>query len=269
MKILVLGSNGMAGHMIVRYLRLKGYDVSTAARTNADYHIDVESMPGLTGLKNFDYVINCIGLLVQDSINRPDRAILINGWFPHAVEHALKDTKTKMIHLSTDCVFDGSRGNYIETDFHTETNAYGRSKSMGEINNDKDITFRMSIIGPEIRSNGTSFLNWILTSKETELPGWTNALWNGITTLQLAKSIEKYILDPRISGIYHLVSNENSINKCELLELIAKVYGLNKTVKHTQGPKSFNKILVDTRQEMDFNIPNYNTMLEEMRDFLI
>jgi dTDP-4-dehydrorhamnose reductase len=110
-------------------------------------------------------------------------------------------------------VFDGKKGEYLEEDIHTEMNAYGSSKSNGEINNSKDITFRMSIIGTEIKSNGTGLLNWVLTNPNKELQGWDNAWWNGITTLQLAKSINLYINDPKISGVYHLVSNDNKIDK--------------------------------------------------------
>jgi len=271
MKILVIGSQGMAGHTIVKYLRQQGHSVITSARRNSDINIDIETMHYKDAffdmLKDYDFVINCIGLLVKDSIDRPDRAAIINSWFPHYLEYYLKNTKTRLVHLSTDCVFDGEKGNYVENDMHTEMNAYGSSKSLGEINNNKDITFRMSIIGPEIKSNGTGLFNWILTSVEQTLQGWENAWWNGITTLQLAKCINLYINSPVISGIYHLVSNEHKINKYELLQKINTIYSLKKDIVKTFGPKPVNKILIDTRQEFNFQIPNYDTMLTEMRDF--
>ncbi len=271
MKVLVLGSNGMAGHIVVRYLKSKGYSVSTAARSNADYYLNVE-YPNIAatffdGMPEFDYVINCVGLLVKDSFDRPDRAILINGWFPHAVEHSLKNTTTRLIHLSTDCVFDGKKGQYVETDFHTETNAYGRSKSIGEINNDKDVTFRMSIIGTELKQNGTGLLHWVQSNPNKELQGWDNAFWNGITTLQLAKCIEQYMRNPNFTGVYHLVNNDNSINKYDLVSLINDVFQLNKTIIRTQGPKPVNKILIDTRKVAEYSIPDYTTQLTELRDF--
>ena len=163
-------------------------------------------------------------------------------------------------------MFDGKDGHYAETDAHTEMNAYGRSKSLGEVNNSKDITFRMSIIGPELK-NGTGLLDWVRTNPANELPGWDNAWWNGITTLQLAKCIDRYIRNPTITGIYHVVSNSVNINKYELLCLINNVYNLDKTVVRTSGPKDINKILVDTRHEFDFGIPDYRTQLAELRDF--
>lgn len=272
MKILVIGSNGMAGHIITKYLRDQGYGVETAARDNALFRIDIEETHivkrFLYEIRNdYDYIINCIGLLVKESNDRPDRAAIINSWFPHAIENAIRESKTRLIHLSTDCVFDGKKGDYIETDLHTEMNAYGSSKSLGEVNNSKDITFRMSIIGTEIKDNGTGLLNWVIKNKENDLPGWENAWWNGITTLQLAKCIEQYINQPKISGIYHLVNNENKINKYELLCKINEVFDLKKNIIKTQGPKPVNKILVDTRKDFEFKISSYDTQLKELKDF--
>jgi dTDP-4-dehydrorhamnose reductase len=272
MKILVIGSNGMAGHVIVKYLKNQKFNITTMARLNADICLDVENKNQLdnfftsNGLA-YDFVINCIGLLVSDSINNPHRAIYVNSFFPHYLESQYLKTSTKILHLSTDCVFDGTKGNYIETDTHTEKNFYGRSKSLGEINNDKDITFRMSIIGPELKSSGTGLLHWALNNPSNELQGWENALWNGVTTLQLAKCIEVYLNNPLITGVYHLVNNDVSINKYELLCKINEIYNLNKLVIKSVGPKNINKILVDTRQLVNFNIPNYNTQLRELKEF--
>lgn len=271
MKILVIGSNGMAGHIITKYLKQQGHNVTTSARSGSDINIDIEKVrlddSFFSSLTNYDFVINCIGLLVKDSIDRPDRAAIINSWFPHYLEYNLKNSTTRLIHLSTDCVFDGKKGEYVEDDIHTEMNAYGSSKSNGEVNNSKDITFRMSIIGTEIKSTGTGLLHWVLTNPNTELQGWDNALWNGITTLQLAKCIDRYINNPTITGVYHLVNNNNSINKYDLLCKINNIFSLGKTIIRSQGPKPVNKILVDTRQEADFKIPDYDTQLQELKDF--
>jgi len=272
MKILVIGSNGMAGHMIVKYLRSKNYDVQTAARSNANFYINVEDTNTITNFlkdikDDYDYIVNCIGLLVKDSIDRPDRAALINSWFPHAIENAISNSKTKLIHLSTDCVFDGKKGEYIESDIHTEINSYGKSKSLGEVNNSKDITFRMSIVGTEIKETGTGLLHWFLTNPSLEIPGWSNAWWNGITTLQLAKCIDQYIQTPKISGVYHLVNNDIKISKYELLLKFNEIFDTNKNILETQGPKPVNKILINTRNDYHFNIPDYDTQLTELRNF--
>ncbi len=271
MKIAVFGSNGMAGHVITKYLRNSGFDVVTVARTGADINCNIEIQGGLDAvlprLADCSYVINCIGLLVKDSIERPDRAALINGWFPHYLEWWARDKDTRIVHLSTDCVFDGSVGWYKEGATHTETNAYGKSKSYGELDNGKDITFRMSIIGPELKNSGTGLLNWVLNNKEDTLPGYVDAWWNGITTLQLAKCIHTYIDNPCVSGVYHLVNNGNYVNKFDLLCLINKVYNLGKNVVPANGPKLVNKILVDTKVALDWKIPEYKVQLTELKDF--
>jgi dTDP-4-dehydrorhamnose reductase len=264
MRVTVIGSRGMAGHVIVKYLDQQGHTVTAVDRTVLD--VEHNNVDQFFETLDADFVVNAVGLLVKNCVDRPDRAVAINSWWPQYCAYKLKDTNTRLIHLSTDCVFDGHRGNYFEDDQHTETNAYGRSKSFGEINNSKDITFRMSIIGPELK-NGTGLLNWILTNKDTELPGWDNAWWNGITTLQLAKCIDRYINNPVITGVYHLVNNDVQINKYDLLCKINKVYGLGKTIIPTQGPKTINKVLVDTRGVIDFVIPDYNIQLQQLRDF--
>lgn len=267
MKITIFGSSGMAGHMISSYLKKHGYNVTDIDRSIVDVE-DKNQIDNFFNTENpkSDFIINCIGLLVKESINRPDRATIINAWFPHYLEYKTSSSKTRVVHLSTDCVFDGIKGNYTEDDIHTEKNAYGRSKSYGELNNNKDITFRMSIIGPEIKDNGSGLLNWILKSKELEIPGWENAWWNGITTLELAKCIKKYIENPKITGIYHLVNNSNRINKFELLSKINEVYDLKKIILKTNGPKNINKLLIDTRKEFDFDIKDYDSMLKELKN---
>jgi dTDP-4-dehydrorhamnose reductase len=265
MKITVLGSNGMAGHVVAGYLAQQGHTVDAVGRDRLDVENPSSIMTFFDQL-DADFVVNCIGLLVQPCLQNPARANLINSWFPHHLEHCLKDSTTRLIHLSTDCVFDGATGNYKETDAHTEINAYGRSKSLGEVNNVKDITFRMSIIGPELKT-GTGLLDWVRKNPNNELPGWDNAWWNGITTLQLAKCVDRYVQNPAISGVYHVVNNAVNINKYDLLCLINEVYDLGKTVVRTSGPKDVNKILVDTRQEFDFAIPDYRTQLTELRAF--
>jgi dTDP-4-dehydrorhamnose reductase len=273
MNIAVLGAHGMAGHVISKYLKSKGHSVVDVARTDtritADFEdrCSVDQMLDQLRLEHVDYVINCVGLLVKDSIDRPDRAACLNSWLPHYLEHRLSNTATKLVHLSTDCVFDGSKGNYTETDTHTEKNSYGRSKSLGEVNNHKDITFRMSIIGPELKASGTGLFNWFLNRSDLEVNGWENAWWNGITTLQLAKCIDLYMHNPTISGVYHLVNNNVKINKYELLCKINEIYSVNKTVIRTTGPKPVDKILVDTRQQFNFAIPDYHVQLTELRDF--
>jgi dTDP-4-dehydrorhamnose reductase len=216
---------------------------------------------------NIDYVINCIGLLVKDCQDRPDLAVQINSWFPQFLAQQLQNTAVKIIHISTDCVFDGSKGQYTETDLPTETNYYGKSKSLGEICNKKDITFRCSIVGPELK-NGSGLLNWFRFQSGFIVKGWTNAYWNGMTTLQLAKCINSYITKgAEVAGIYHLADNNLSISKYDLLRLFDQVYYHKKTIEPVQLDQTIDKTIIDTRCCFDWAIPDLQNQLEELRDF--
>jgi dTDP-4-dehydrorhamnose reductase len=271
MKVAVLGSRGMAGHLVADYLdRFSDISVTRWARSG-DRFIDITKQDSveevLDQLHDYDFIINCTGLLVADSISRPDLAALVNSWFPHHLEYRFSKTNTRVVHLSTDCVFDGSTGFYTEDHPSSEQNAYGKSKSLGEISNSKDITLRTSIIGPELNLNGTGLMNWFINKSENTVTGYTDAWWSGITTLELAKCIHKWISNPTTTGIYHLVNNNNNINKYDLLCLINEVYGLNKQVLSGSGNKKVNKILVDTRGQFDWGIPDYRTQLTELKSW--
>lgn len=275
MKILVLGHTGMAGHMITAYLRSQNHTVTTAGRrpnSQTNTYLDVLDMATVDNLvnplsENTDFVINCIGLLVKNSLDRPDSAALINSWFPQYLAHKLSTRNTRLIHISTDCVFDGRSGQYLETDATNEQNFYGRSKSLGEVQNHKDITFRTSIIGPEL-ANFTGLLDWVRLRSDSVINGWTNALWNGMTTLQLAKCVNDYMMSShRFSGIYHLVDNSLKISKYHLCHLINDVYDCRKTVMPTRLDHAVDKTLVDTRLCRNWGIPDYRTQLQELRDF--
>lgn len=265
MKVTVVGSQGMAGHVIVRYLQQQGHSVHGLTRADLDVENRSQVDQWIAGLDT-DFVVNAVGMLVQPSIQRPDRACVVNAWWPQYLAHSLRDRPIRVIHLSTDCVFDGATGPYRENDPHTESNAYGRSKSLGEISNHKDLTMRTSIIGPELKSS-TSLFNWAVTNPQDNLPGWTNAWWNGITTLELARCINQWINNPVVTGIYHVVNNAVATNKYELLRDIVDVWQLPKTVTASQGAKTVNKILVDTRCQIDWQIPNYRQQLNTLKQW--
>ena len=113
-----------------------------------------------------DYIINCIGVLIKGSMEDPSNAILINAVLPHKLAQFSKAVNAKFIHISTDCVFDGSKGNYIETDNKTTQDTYGLSKSLGEISDAKNLTLRTSIIGPELKNNGEGLFSWFINQKD-------------------------------------------------------------------------------------------------------
>lgn len=198
-KILVIGSKGMAGHMIKEYLSQKGYDVYGAFREKEEKNLeanefyldafDKEKLEEILKKVKPDFVINCIGILNQFAENNPDIAIYVNGYFPHYLDRLSEKYGYKLIHITTDYVFSGKKGNYTEDDFRDADSYYGRSKAIGEVNNNRTLTFRTSIIGPDINKDGIGLFNWFM-KQEGRIKGYSNVFWSGVTTLELAKAIE-------------------------------------------------------------------------------
>jgi len=274
----ILGSTGMAGSLIYTYLKDRGHIVLGYSRSKVEGFSDEPlNLHNSTHLENLymwikaqqpDAVINCTGVLVKDSNENPSEAIYVNSYFPHLLESWCEKTRTKVIHLSTDCIFDGEEFAYYEDTLPTERNLYGRSKALGEIDNGKDITLRQSIIGPAPQSTNTGLLNWILTQKEPEVQGFNHVEWNGITTLELAKHIENILVNhPHLSGIYHLVPDDELINKYELLKLIKKIWNLDVTIEKNKTQSS-HKILTNTRDDYHVNVPGYEKQLTELKEYM-
>ena len=273
-KILVLGANGMAGHVLSIGLNDSKdlYEVKTVARKNSiiqpSYILDISDFKKLEMLiiKIMpDIIINCIGLLNKTAEENPEKAILINSYLPHFLESITKSSKIKVIHISTDCVFSGKEGNYIESSFKNGNGYYAQSKALGEIVNDKDLTFRTSIIGPEINRNGIGLFNWFYQQKE-QINGYTNAFWTGITTIELLKSIKSAINEDLV-GLYHLV-NGMKISKYQLLNLMNIEF--NKGIKIVKDDDyKIDKSLINTRNDFSFQVKEYSKMLEEMNNWII
>jgi len=270
-KILVLGIKGMAGHVIFKSLPLLGdYEVYGIARnvtaSSNIFNLDVANIEELSKIIDlkFDVIINCIGILNKDAEDNPHKAIWFNSYFPHFLEAITKNTLTKVISISTDCVFSGKKGGYIENDFKDGEGFYAQSKALGEILNNKDLTIRTSIIGPELNEDGIGLFHWFMQQKGT-INGFTNAIWAGVTTLELAKAIS-WAIENNISGLYHITNNK-SINKNDLLNLFKKYTNKNLLIIATEG-KKVNKSFIDTRQEINFRIPDYDSMVKEMIELI-
>lgn len=268
MKLLVIGATGMAGHLITTYLREQHHQVSTLAHSHPldpqTHLIDLNDIVLVKDYLNshyFDAVINCAGMLVQAAENNKAAAIHINSYFPHFLEDFYAPTSTRVIHLSTDCVFSGIQGFYTESSICDGTLFYDRTKALGEIINDKDLTFRMSIIGPDLSPKGVGLLNWFLLQKG-DLKGYKNVEWNGITTLTLAQAIHA-ALTQNIAGLYHLVPSE-PISKYELLLLFQKHFKKEDVVISPCETPISNKVLVNTRKDFNYQVPNYEIMIETL-----
>ena len=272
MRFLVLGCNGMAGHTISLYLQEQGHHVVGLAKTKSKY---VESIIGdatkIVELKKiivdgeYDSVINCIGILNNFAEKNKALAVKLNSYLPHALVEITNGLKTQVIHMSTDCVFSGKSGGYSETSFRDGETFYDRSKALGEIEDDKNLTLRNSIIGPDINPNGIGLLNWFMQQKDP-IQGFTKAIWTGQTTLQLAKTMEVAALN-KVHGLYNAVPS-NSISKYELLMLFNKYLRNNKVIINPIEGVNLDKTLVRTRYDFDFEIPNYETMIREMAEWM-
>lgn len=272
MKILVLGAGGMAGHVVATYLKENGYSVDTlSAKNRLDKQTVLMDVTNTADLKLFlqskDYnvVINCIGLLVKQSEERKDLAVYLNTYLPHFLEEFYKDKHTKIIHLSTDCVFSGKNAPYNEKSWYDGELFYDRSKALGEIINDKDLTFRMSIIGPDMQRKGIGLFNWFY-AQTGEINGYTKAIWTGVTTIELAKAI-KSAIEQDLKGLYQLVPNE-SISKYNLLRLFAKTFNRKDIQVNPSDVNAPDKTLVNTRTDFDFPVSSYEKMLVEIKDWI-
>ena len=272
-KVLILGKTGMAGHVIYSYLKERISIVDgTSREKDSDIKLDILDNCKImesNEMKSYDYIINCIGILIRESNIYPTRAILINSWFPHYLEDCFKDTNTKIIHISTDCVFSGKTGFYKESSTPDEINFYGRSKYLGEIINKKDLTIRTSIIGPELKY-GDGLFDWFMRlTQNEEIKGYVNSFWNGITTLELAKAIEEIISDGgKLKGLYHLVPR-NAISKCTLLDTINQIFDKKIIIKPFRLPISSNKVLMDTRNEFKYAFHDYYSMINSLKYWIL
>lgn len=276
LKILLLGSAGMAGHVLKKELSKNSEQIELVdvARTcqfiSPSIQMDVTNFVALGNLindSNFDYIINSVGILNKTAEDNPDLAILINSYLPHFLESITKVTNTKVIHISTDCVFSGKIGSYVESDLKDGKGYYAQSKALGEIINNKDLTIRTSIIGPDLNPNGIGLFNWFINQKG-KINGFTQVFWSGVTTIQLAKSIKEIIFSNNlITGLVHLTNNKK-ISKYDLLLLLKKNYGLNNIEIEQYNSYAVDKSLINTRNDVFTNIPNYEDMIIEMNEWM-
>lgn len=249
-KVLVLGASGMLGNAVLRlFAQSAGYEVMASARSTSALRllpeelsdrvvcgVDVENIDTLTSLFakiRPDVVINCIGLVKQlADADDPLAAIPINALMPHRLARLCDVAGARLVHMSTDCVFSGAKGMYIEADPSDAKDLYGRSKFLGEVDYPHAITLRTSIIGHEL-SGAHSLVGWFL-AQQGSVKGFTRAIFSGLPTVELARVIRDHVLaHPELHGVYHV--SAAPINKFDLLTLIAKAY--DKTIDITPDDK--------------------------------
>ena len=272
MNFLVLGCNGMAGHMISLYLQEQGHDVFGLDRATPKYVKGVsgdvrntDSIRELVMNGKYDSVINCIGILNQFAENNKALASFLNAYFPHFLAEITEDTDTQVIHMSTDCVFSGKRGEYTETDFRDGETFYDRSKALGELEDGKNITLRNSIVGPDINPEGIGLMNWFM-KQSGEINGFTKAMWTGQTTLQLAKTMEAAAKE-KASGLFNTVP-DHAISKYDLLGLFNHYFRNNSIKINPIDGVNADKSLKRTRYEFGYLIPDYEVMVAELASWI-
>lgn len=272
MKILILGASGMAGHIITLYFKECGYDVTAFTRRPVSYcrniigdALSVDDIKKAILGDDYDVVINCIGILNQFAEEHKSDAVFLNGYLPHLVADTLHDKKAKFIHMSTDCVFAGNTGPYYEDSLQDGRTFYDRSKAIGEVNDDKNLTFRNSIIGPDPNEKGIGLFNWFMKQSGT-VGGYTGAIWTGVTTLTLAKAMEQAIKE-NLTGLYNLVNNE-SINKHDLLQLFNKYFREDTIDIQPNDKLQLNKSLRRKREDFTFVVPSYEQQIKEMQEWV-
>lgn len=271
-RVLVLGSIGMAGHMITLYFKEQGYDVTAYSVTPFLYCENIVGNAFETGKfkdmilqGEYDTIINCIGILNQAADENHSAALYLNSYLPHLIADTMKDKRTKLIHMSTDCVFAGNTGPYYENSFRDGISFYDRTKALGEVEDDKNLTFRNSIIGPDMNEKGIGLFNWFMKQTGT-IHGFACALWTGVTTLTLAKAMEKAI-EENLCGLYNLVNND-VISKHDLLVLFNKYFRNNSLTILKNDNLKLDKSLRNTRKDFSFIVPSYEQMIIEMKEWV-
>lgn len=279
-RVLVLGASGMLGNAIYRYFFDKSnVEVWGAIRSNesieyfpeyqrsnlivgVNVEVDYQVLTLIESLKP-TFLINCIGVIKQSGfVNDKLQTLSLNTMLPHKLAQVCSVSKIKFIHISTDCVFSGKKGLYMEKDRPDATDLYGLSKRLGEIEDGNALTLRTSIIGHELFSN-KSLIDWFL-SQEGSIGGYNKAIFSGLPTIYLARVIDEYILvRPDLSGLYHL--SVDPISKYDLLNLVKSVYKKNISISPNSDLKVDRSLVSKKFQdEVGYTYPSWQELIAEM-----
>ena len=263
-KVVILGSTGMLGSAVSKYLFEKeDYEVYTSYRkeelkwNERSFFFDALS-PNFNKIPECDYILNCIGIIKPFMKESLTASILINSLFPRLLSSWGAHTSTKIIHITTDCVFSGKDGNYDENSLHDCTDDYGKTKSLGEPEN--CMVLRTSIIGEEIHKNA-SLIEWAKSMKGQTVKGFTNHMWNGITTTQYADICTQIIENNLYQrGLFHVFSD--SVNKYELISAISDSLSLDLHIEAHEPLVPCNRTLKTAKDLMSsLTIPSIKQQL--------
>lgn len=283
MKILILGGSGMLGHRLWMNLR-KEHEVWVTVRQisspfPARPEFPIKYIRTDVDASNFDQVtralasiqpdlvINCIGLIKQMGhlARDPVMSISLNALLPHRISLICRAARIRMIHISTDCVFSGKKGNYLESDESDAEDLYGRSKFLGEVAYPPhSLTLRTSIIGRELKTR-LGLVEWFLSQKDGDtIRGYKRAIFTGFTTDELSRIIMKDVIPhPELTGLYHVSSNP--INKYDLLKITNQAFGRKINILPDEDffmDRSLNSTRF--RQATGYQPPSWSEMIQEM-----
>lgn len=264
MKIYVLGSSGMLGNYVYKYFSASGYNTTGITREHLDASkLKYSELFGL-GVVEGDVVINCIGVIKQRGATTDTEFLLVNSLFPRMAAQMCEVVGANFIHMTTDCVFDGSTGDYTESSSHSATDIYGKSKSLGEP--EEATVVRTSIIGEE-KVNKFSLVEWVKGKSGCTVNGFVNHFWNGVTCLQLAKVFEHIIKHKLFwQGTKHIYS-PNKISKYELVSMLSDIYDLGITVNKYKAPEDCDRALSSERSSIALTLPSIYQQIEDMKAF--
>ncbi len=285
MKILIFGAGGMVGHKIFEVLTSKGLPVyGTFKRSQTDYNqidffkkaisenkilenIDLNHDASLFGVLDSlkpDIILNCVGItLRKEEIKNLDYCLRINSFLPHKIRCWAEQNKAYLVHFSTDCVFSGKEGQYIESSYPSANDNYGRTKYLGEVMGESALTLRGSMIGRELYGK-TELLEWAFAQNGKTINGFSKAIYSGVTTDFMAQLVHRIITDrERLTGIYQVSSAPMS--KFELLKKLNDAFKLNMTVLDDSSYES-SKILISDKlkTKLKIQVPSWDAMIAEL-----
>ena len=257
-RVVVLGATGMLGHVVADVLEKNenleviktSRDKLPADRKGTWVKFDAAQVnsPLKSWVDDVDYVVNCIGVIKphikEDDAETVANAVVVNSYFPYRLDKLAREKDFTVIQIATDCVFSGYDGDYVESSTHDPRDVYGKTKSLGEVFSPHFIHLRCSIIGPEL-GRQTSLLEWVLSQKDgAAINGFRNHRWNGITTLAFAEICNGLIEEGVKGGFLQHVVPADTVNKYELLQLIATHFGRDDIeVKKAKGAEGIDRTL--------------------------
>lgn len=252
-KVLILGSTGMLGNAVAKHFLKSDHDVTLTYRNKdvsfGDKKVEYDCTRD-TNLEwlfaNQDFAINCIGTIKPFMASDPIAARHINSVLPWQMAKVANKVGCKMIHITTDCVFSGKKGKYIEADLHDALDDYGKTKSLGEPVSEC-MVIRTSIIGEEIHKNA-SLIAWAKSQKDKVVKGYTHHLWNGITTNEYGRVCQQIIEQCLYNkGLYH-VHADGDVNKLQMMNYFNNKFNLNLTIEAASPGEPVDRTMRSTKE---------------------